>query len=100
MGSESKNKKLFKLTIKPNEPITHGQTIACLKEDNYRTETGGIIYYSTLYVGNKKKRNTKKIFNGFLYWVPEETHQLNSLSLEQLKVKSGDFVKQETSLFQ
>ena len=97
---ESENKKLFELTIKPNESIKHGQTIACLKEDNYRTETGGIIYYSTLYVGNKKKRNTKKIFNGFLYWVPEETHQLNSLSLEQLKVKSGDFVKQETSLFQ
>merc|ERR1711934_220147 len=38
---ESENKKLFELTIKPNESIKHGQTIACLKEDNYRTETGG-----------------------------------------------------------
>jgi DNA-directed RNA polymerase subunit beta' len=93
------NKKLFQLTVKPNEPVKHGQTIACLKEDNYKTETGGIIYYSILNTGNKKKRNTKKIFNGFLYWVPEETHQLNSLSLEKLKVKNGDFVKKGTPLF-
>ena len=94
------DKKLFQLTIKPNEQIKHGQTIACLQDSNYKTKTGGIIYYSTLYAGNKKKRNTKKIFNGFLYWVPEETHQLTSLNLENLKLKSGDFIKQKTPLFQ
>ena len=94
------NKKLFQLNVKQNEPIKHGQTIACLKEDNYKTETGGIIYYSTSYPvpGNKKKRSTKKIFTGFLYWVPEETHQLGSSGIEKIQVKDGNFVTKGTNL--
>jgi DNA-directed RNA polymerase subunit beta' len=55
-----KTKKQFQLNVKENEALKHGQTIACLKEDNYKTETGGIIYYSTVSPGNKKKRSTKK----------------------------------------
>ena len=94
----SKTRKLFQLNIKHGELLTHGQTIACLQDNSYKTETGGIIYYSTSYQGNKKKRNTKKIFTGFLYWVPEETHQLNSVSMEKIKVKNGDFVKKGTCL--
>ena len=96
----SKNKKLFQLNVKQNELLKHGQTIACLKEDIYKTETGGIIYYSTNYPlpGNQKKRSTKKIFTGFLYWVPEETHQLGSLDAEQINFKDGHFVTKGTSL--
>jgi DNA-directed RNA polymerase subunit beta' len=93
-----KTKKTFQLTIKPNEVLTHGQTIACLEEDAYKTETGGTIYYSTVYKGGKKKRNTKKIFTGFLYWLSEETHQLTSRNLENIKVKDGAFVKKGTVL--
>ena len=93
-----KTNKLFQLEVKQNEPLKHGQTIACLKEDVYKTETGGIIYYSTIYPGNKKKRSTKKIFAGFLYWVPEETHQLNSLNIEKVKVKNGDFITKGTTI--
>ena len=94
----SPTKKVFQFNVKHNELLAHGQTIACLKEDVYKTETGGIIFYSTLNQGNKKKRNTKKIFTGFLYWVPEETHQLNSLSIEKIKVKNGDFVVKGTPI--
>jgi len=91
-------KKIFQLNVKQNEIIKHGQTIACLKEDNdYKTDTGGIIYYSTNF-SNNNKRNTKKIFAGFLYWVPEETHKLNSLELERIKVKNANFVKKGTFL--
>ena len=96
--TSSKTKKTFQLTIKPNELLAHGQTIACLEEDAYKTETGGTIYYSTEYKGSKKKRNTKKIFTGFLYWVSEETHQLTSGNLENIKVKHGAFVKKGTIL--
>ena len=91
-------KKIFQLIAKPGEPLKHGQTIACLKENTYKTETGGIVYYSTAYLGNKKKRSTKKIFTGFLYWVPEETHQLNLVNLEKLRLKNGEFIKKGTSL--
>ena len=96
----SENENLFQLLIKPNEPVTHGQPIAYLIENNYKTETGGIIYYSTSYGGKKQKKNSKTLFNGFLYWVPEEAHQLTMLSLENLRVKSGDYIKKGTCLFQ
>ena len=94
----SNNKKFFQLTVSQNELIQHGQTIACLKENVYKTETGGIIFYSTIYPGNKKKRITKKIFSGFLYWVPEETHQLSSLNFEKIKLKDGNFITKGTEI--
>ncbi len=94
----SNNKKFFQLTVNQNELIQHGQTIACLKENVYKTETGGIIFYSTIYPGNKKKRSTKKIFSGFLYWVPEETHQLSSSNFEKIKLKDGNFITKGTEI--
>jgi DNA-directed RNA polymerase subunit beta' len=93
-----KSKKLFQLNVKQNEILKHGQTIACLKENIYKTATGGIIYYSTAFSNNKKKRNTKKIFKGFLYWIPEETHQVKSLDSITLKVKDGSFIKKGTNI--
>jgi DNA-directed RNA polymerase subunit beta' len=96
--STNGTKKLFQLNVKPNEPLKHGQTIACLKEDIYKTETGGIIYYSTTSPENKKKRSTKKIFTGFLYWLPEETHQISSVNLEKLRLKNGHFIKKGTPI--
>jgi DNA-directed RNA polymerase subunit beta' len=58
--TSSETEKIFQLHVKQNELLKHGQTIACLKENAYRTETGGIVYYSTTYSDNKKKRSTKK----------------------------------------
>ena len=92
-------KKLFQLNVKQNESLKHGQTIACLKENVYKTETGGIVYYSTDYPRSKKKRSTKKIFTGFLYWVPEETHQISSDDLETLRITTnGNFVKKGVNI--
>ena len=94
----SNTTKIFELSVKENELLKHGQTIAHLKEDTYRTETGGTIYYSIDSSKIKKKRSTKKIFTGFLYWVPEETHQFSSLEIEKIKVKDGTFVTKGTQL--
>jgi len=95
----SKEKKVFQLTVKKNELLTHGQTIAFLNEESYKTETGGIIYYSIESNNSRKKRSTKQIFKGSLFWVPEETHQLNSVDLEQIKVQDGSFIPKGTNLF-
>ena len=65
------------------------------KEDTYKTETGGVIYYSTSYSGTRK-RNTKKYLQGF--YIPEETHTLSDLDLENLQIKDGDFVTKQTRL--
>ena len=94
-----KTEKIFEFNIKQNELLTHGQTIACLQEDNYKTETGGIIYYSTSYQGGKKKRNAKKVFTGFLYWVPEATYALTSLQFDTLPFKDGNYIKEGTPLY-
>lgn len=94
----SNNKKLFQLNIKENGALKHGQTIACLKEDAYKTETGGIVFYSTNTAVSKKKRSTKKIFTGLLYWVPEETHQLSYLTRGKIKIKDGNFIKKGTKI--
>ena len=94
-----KEKKVFELKIRENELLQHGQTLACLEENFFKTTTGGRIFYSTSSLGNKKKRNTKKIFTGFLYWLSEETHQLSPANVSTLKVVSGRFVEKGTLLF-
>ena len=98
--TSSKTKKVFQLSVKQNELLRHGQTIANLKEDTYLTDTGGTIYYSIDSSKTKKTRSTKKIFTGFLYWVPEETHQFSSLDIEKIKVKDGTFVTKGTELLE
>jgi len=90
--------KEFNLCVKNKELLKHGQKIASLTEESYRTQTGGIIFYSKAQNANKKKRVTKKLFTGSLYWVPEETHQLSFIGAENLKIKEGSFVKQGTQI--
>jgi DNA-directed RNA polymerase subunit beta' len=90
--------KEFNLCVKDKELLKHGQKIASLTEDSYRTTTGGIIFYSKTQNTNKKKRVTKKLFTGSLYWVPEETHQLSFIKSETLSIKEGSFIKQGTQI--
>ena len=88
----------FNLCVKNKELLKQGQKIASLTEEAYRTQTGGIIFYSKIQNNNKKKRITKKLFTGSLYWVPEETHQLSFVGVENLKIKEGEFVKSGTQI--
>ena len=59
--------KTFQFCVQQNEFLKHGQTIAFLKENEYTTQTGGIIHYAIDSTGRKKRRNTKKIFTGSFY---------------------------------
>jgi DNA-directed RNA polymerase subunit beta' len=84
-------KNIFQLNIKRKENLKHGQTVAVLLDDSYKTKTGGIVYYSIIQPTNKKRRQTKQLFTGSLYWIPEETHQLTSTSIENVKIKDVVF---------
>ena len=97
----SKNvEKVFQLQVKNKEFLTNGQTIAVLKEDLYKTQTGGIICYNIDDNKNtKKRRSTKKVFSGSLYWIPEETHMLNSSLVESLKVKPDTLIRKGTEIW-
>ena len=86
--------KNFHLTVKENEFLTNGQTVAVLDDDSYKTQTGGIICYDiNEHRQLKKRRSTKKVFSGSLYWIPEETHILNQSLINTLLVKPGSVIK-------
>ena len=91
-GSEEKK---FHLSVKNNTPLRQGQTIAQLIDDTYHVKTGGIVYYSTDPLPSKKKKPQNRIFNGSLYWVPEETYQLNE---EYLLISEGRFITKGTKI--
>ena len=60
-----KVKERLPINCKKGEPLSHGQTIARLIDSTYKTQTGGIVYYSTDLPKNKKKASDKKAFTGF-----------------------------------
>jgi|TARA_B110000902_G_scaffold264336_1_gene345579 DNA-directed RNA polymerase subunit beta' len=85
--------KTFQLCVKSNDILQHGQSLAVLQENTYKTETGGIAYYSIADAVTKKRRTTKKMFTGSLYWVPEETHQLTKMLLEDITIQDGTVIQ-------
>ena len=92
--------KTFQLKVKNKDFLTNGQTIAVLNDDLYKTQTGGIICYDLDETkSNKKRRSTKKVFSGFLYWIPEETHVLNSSLLESLKIKLDNLIQKGAEIW-
>lgn len=95
----SEGSKLFQLCIKEGASLKQGQKLAYLIDDTYKTETGGILYYSTDNFTAKKRKKQKTIFNGFLYWIPEETHSLTTTNKKVVQVKNGEFVEKNTCLF-
>ena len=51
----NKRKILFK--VKPNKTLRHGQTLAILLDNSYRTKTGGIITYGLAKLMQTKKKH-------------------------------------------
>ena len=75
--------------------LKHGETLATLKTDAYKTKTSGFVTYDLDKPQiSKKRKNIKKIFSGFLYWVPEEIYNPNTLThfFPSPKVKHGRFI--------
>jgi DNA-directed RNA polymerase subunit beta' len=92
--------KKFQLSVKNKNFLSDGQIIATLKENSYKTKTGGIVCYDTAgKMNNKKRRNSNKVFSGTLYWIPEETHVLISSINENLKVKVDQIIEPNTELW-
>lgn len=82
--------KEFKLNVKPSIALKNGQTLAVLKDNFFKTKTGGIITYDLESPYNKKKQSTRKIFTGCLFWIPEETHQVSDYN--NLNIKNGEII--------
>lgn len=94
------DRKIFELNVQPYKSLNSGQTLAVLKDDRYKTQTGGIVCYNiNENVSLKKRRTTKKLFHGLLYWIPEETHVLNPSILENLNVYHNTLIRPGTELW-
>ncbi len=79
-----------------NRVLKHGETLGTLKTDAYKTKTGGFVTYDLDKPQiSKKRKNVKKIFSGFLYWVPEEIYNPSNLThfFPSPKVKHGTFIQ-------
>ena len=87
----------FQLEVQPNTRVKSGDTIGTLIDNEYKTKTGGIVTYTLDNVQHtKKKKDTKKIFSGYIYWIPEETHYSSDVS--NFKVKNGKYISKGTEI--
>ena len=96
--STEEGSKNFQLYVENGTILKHGQKIASLLDNTYKTETGGILFYSTDQESIKKKKNKKRTFRGSLYWVPEETHIYKNIGDESIFVQNGSFVRKNTCI--
>lgn len=91
--------KIFNLLCRPGNKITNSQIIGECTEDCYKTSTGGIIKYKEL--EELKKEKNKKGYeitdNEIIYWIPEETHEINK-DLSLLLIKNNEFINSGTEI--
>ena len=86
--AEKSNKLLFE--VNPDKTLHFGEVFAILVDNSYTVKTGGFITYSLeLSQKGKKRKNSRKLFTGSLYWVPDEVYNLNIFPFQNLKVKNG-----------
>ena len=90
---ELEDGKKFLMHCSPGNKITNSQIIAELIDDSYCTSTGGFIYYSNTesYKITKHKRGYEVVEDLSMYWVPEETHEINK-DISLLMVNNGDII--------
>ncbi|NP_050740.1 RNA polymerase beta'' subunit (chloroplast) [Guillardia theta] len=91
--------KILNLLCVPGNKITNSQVIGEYIEDNYKTTTGGIIKYKN-YAELKKEKNKKGYEindNEVIYWIPEETHEINK-DLSLLLIKNNTLINSGTEI--
>ncbi len=96
---ETQNKQRFSLIATPGTKVTNNQVVAELIDDQYHTQTGGIIKYSGVDVAKrgKAKQGYEVVQGGTLLWIPEEAHEVNK-DLSLLLVEDGQYVEAGTEV--
>ena len=89
------------ISLKSNSILKDGDVLAVLIDNSYKTSSGGIVVYD---LGkpqqNTKKKRTKNLFSGYVYWIPEDTYKpMNTLHFDHCKYKNGTFVKKGSEIF-
>ena len=97
--SEAEKSNKLLLEVNPDKTLHFGEVFAILVDNSYTVKTGGFITYSLeLSQKGKKRKNSRKLFTGSLYWVPDEVYNLNIFPFQNLKVKNGSFINPGTEI--
>jgi DNA-directed RNA polymerase subunit beta' len=89
----------FLMHCSPGNKISNSQIIAELIDNSYHTTTGGFLKYSNIdgCTITKNKRGYEVTDNLILYWVPEETHEINK-DTSLLMVRHGQTIEMNQEL--
>jgi len=89
----------FSLIATPGAKVTSGQVIAELEDDQFHTQTGGIIKFSGVDVAKKGKgkQGYEVVQGGTLLWIPEEAHEVNK-DISLLMVEDGQYLEAGTEV--
>ena len=97
---EGKDGLIYRLNANPGSKISHGEVIAELSDERFKTQTGGLIKF-TPGLSIKKARSAKNGFEvsngGTLLWIPQETHEINK-DISLLMVKDGQWIEAGTEV--
>jgi DNA-directed RNA polymerase subunit beta' len=93
------NNQRFSLKATPGTKVLNNQVVAELIDDQYRTQTGGIIKYAGVEVAKrgKAKQGYEVVKGGSLLWIPEECHEVNK-DISLLLVEDGQYVEAGTEV--
>ncbi len=93
------NNQRFLLKATPGTKVLNNQVVAELIDDQYRTQTGGIIKYAGVEVAKrgKAKQGYEVVKGGTLLWIPEECHEVNK-DISLLLVEDGQYVEAGTEV--
>jgi DNA-directed RNA polymerase subunit beta' len=71
--------KQFVLHCSPGNKLSNSQILGELIDNSYNTTTGGFVKYSNLEgcKVTKNKRGYEVVDDFIMYWIPEETHEIN-----------------------
>uniref|UniRef100_B8HTV8 DNA-directed RNA polymerase subunit beta' n=1 Tax=Cyanothece sp. (strain PCC 7425 / ATCC 29141) TaxID=395961 RepID=B8HTV8_CYAP4 len=96
---ETQQNQRFSLKAAPGTKVQNNQVVAELIDDNYRTQTGGILKYSGVEVGKrgKAKQGYEVVRGGTLLWIPEEAHEVNK-DISLLQIEDGQYVEAGTEV--
>lgn len=88
----------FLLKATPGTKVQSSQVVAELIDNQYKTETGGIIKYAGVETGKgTRKQGYEVIKGGTLLWIPEESHEVNK-DISLLAVEDGQYVEAGTEV--
>ena len=90
----------YRLHTNPGSKISHGEVIAELSDERFRTQSGGLVKFSPG-LSIKKSRSAKHGFElshgGILLWIPQETHEINK-DISLLMVKNYQKIEAGTEV--